>query len=66
VVRHFIQSVDFTTANTRQRDLTTLEDSVNNFLEEPNIRPVKLESETFVEAGTRYIKVMVDYNIKND
>ena len=48
--------VDFSTDNTVSRDMRSLTDEVNNFLEGPNIREESIESLTFDEGGTSATK----------
>lgn len=64
MIKLFTQLIDTTTTNTAIRDVRTLEDAVNAFVQLPQILPQSSTFQVFDQGGDQYYAVMVDYLIK--
>jgi len=64
VIKLIVQPIDYTTPNTIQRDIQSLEESANTFMRNPNIVPITVRFQEYPVPGLEYMAIMVEYNIK--
>ena len=64
MIKLFTKSVALTTPNTIQRDETSLEDQINDFIREKKIMQDDTKFFVYEVGGVVYYAVLLDYNIK--
>ena len=58
------QVVTFTTAQTTERDIRSLEDNVNQFTQKPEITVSRQEFQVYTEGANTHAMVMLEYSLK--
>lgn len=65
MIKFVLKQVDYTSSSTVQRDLQSLEDSVNAFIRNSNIIPVgDVTFQEYTIGGNNYLIVLVPYDLK--